>query len=100
MLSVKRVAFVTAAPTARALTTTSWICGRPCQLRSSGLPVTGSARRSFALTVVRCAADSPAKDEEEDALDEDAMRAAEIHEVLTGLKDFKARIVDGTDLAL
>lgn len=28
-------------------------------------------------------------------LDEKAMRAAEIHEVLTGLEDFKARIIDG-----
>lgn len=42
-----------------------------------------------------CATASPSKEEEEDVLDETAMRAAEIHEVLTGLEEFKARIVDG-----
>lgn len=33
--------------------------------------------------------------EDEEKLDEAAMRAAEIHEVLVGLKDFKARIIEG-----
>ena len=36
-----------------------------------------------------------AEEEEPEQLDENAMRAAEIHEVLTGLKDFKTRIIDG-----
>lgn len=34
-------------------------------------------------------------EEEEEQLDEAAMRAAEIHEVLIGLQDFKDRIIDG-----
>lgn len=33
--------------------------------------------------------------DEEQPLDEAAMRAAEIHEVLTGLRDFKNRIIEG-----
>ena len=33
--------------------------------------------------------------EEEEVLDEAAMRAAEIHEVLVGLRDFKERIING-----
>lgn len=56
-------------------------------------------KRAAALhQVVACApAEKPATDaEEESHLDEAAMRAAEIHEVLTGLKDFKNRIIDGT----
>lgn len=36
--------------------------------------------------------------EEQEQLDVAAMRAAEIHEVLAGLKDFKGRIVAGTFL--
>jgi hypothetical protein len=38
---------------------------------------------------------TPQPESGEEALDEAAMRAAEIHEVLQGLEDFKARIVDG-----
>lgn len=34
--------------------------------------------------------------EDEEKLDEAAMRAAEIHEVLAGLQDFKSRIIDGS----
>lgn len=34
-------------------------------------------------------------EEQEEQLDEAAMRAAEIHEVLSGLKEFKDRIIDG-----
>lgn len=34
--------------------------------------------------------------DDEQPLDEVAMRAAEIHEVLTGLREFKNRIIDGT----
>lgn len=33
--------------------------------------------------------------DDEESLDEVAMRAAEIHEVLQGLRDFRSRIVDG-----
>lgn len=39
--------------------------------------------------------DPAAEEEGDDALDETAMRAAEIHEVLSGLKDFKNRIITG-----
>lgn len=39
--------------------------------------------------------DADAVDDEE-KLDEAAMRAAEIHEVLSGLKEFKGRIIDGS----
>lgn len=38
----------------------------------------------------------PNTSEDEEQLDEAAMRAAEIHEVLIGLKQFKDRIVEGT----
>lgn len=38
---------------------------------------------------------SKQKMDEEQPLDEAAMRAAEIHEVLTGLRDFKNRIIEG-----
>ncbi|KAI0561029.1 hypothetical protein FGB62_94g055 [Gracilaria domingensis] len=42
----------------------------------------------------------PNASEEEEQLDENAMRAAEIHEVLKGLEDFKSRIIeDATKLA-
>lgn len=39
-------------------------------------------------------------DEQEEQLDEAAMRAAEIHEVLSGLKEFKDRIIDGKSCAV
>jgi hypothetical protein len=52
--------------------------------------------RSFSLYQPRCEASAAAAAEDEDTLDEAAMRAAEIHEVLDGLADFKARIVAGT----
>lgn len=51
--------------------------------------------RRVKLTPTCLAADANAPEEEE-VLDEAAMRAAEIHEVLSGLQDFKSRIVDGT----
>lgn len=38
--------------------------------------------------------------DEEEKLDEAAMRAADIHEVLQGLRDFKNRIIDGKFLQL
>lgn len=50
-------------------------------------------KRVIRTAVPSCVADD-AKDEEA-VLNEAAMRAAEIHEVLKGLEDFKARIVDG-----
>lgn len=39
-------------------------------------------------------------EEQEEQLDEAAMRAAEIHEVLSGLKEFKDRIIDGKSCAV
>lgn len=43
-----------------------------------------------------CSASVPGNDtEEDDVLDVTAMRAAEIHEVLEGLQEFRQRIIDG-----
>lgn len=65
----------------------SGLCGRALVVpRASGRP--SGAR------VVRAVAKGA--EEEEGVLDEPAMRAAEIHEVLNGLLEFKGRIVDGT----
>lgn len=51
-------------------------------------------------TVTLCLAAEAKSEPEEEVLDEKAMRAAEIHEVLVGLEDFKMRIVeDATKLA-
>lgn len=53
--------------------------------------------RRAALRHTACVAVKKDTDEVEDdeKLDEAAMRAAEIHEVLSGLKDFKDRIIAG-----
>lgn len=54
-------------------------------------------RRTFPPhTACLAASKEPGASEEEEVLDEAAMRAAEIHEVLSGLKEFKDRIVNGT----
>lgn len=44
------------------------------------------------LAAVNKEPDTP---DSEEQLDEAAMRAAEIHEVLAGLRDFKTRIIEG-----
>ena len=51
--------------------------------------------RSVTFTPPRCCTTPADPASEEEVLDEAAMRAAEIHEVLTGLEEFKMRIVDG-----
>lgn len=52
------------------------------------------------LCLAQASTDSSESAEEGVVLDENAMRAAEIHEVLLGLEDFKARIIeDATRLA-
>lgn len=64
-------------------------------------PATYRKKRSssIVLCLAQSATDS-SESEEGVVLDENAMRAAEIHEVLVGLEDFKARIVeDATRLA-
>lgn len=74
--------------TASRLPTSSFVGRRVCG------PV--GSRRAV-LRHIACVAvkkDTDAVDDEE-KLDEAAMRAAEIHEVLTGLRDFKNRIIDG-----
>lgn len=43
-------------------------------------------------TLTRCVAEEKVDDQ---PLDETAMRAAEIHEVVQGLNEFKGRIIDG-----
>lgn len=91
----------------RALATTSLAGTRLCVAPS---------RRVHSVYTVCVAVDKESKasqkkgppkkgEEEEELLDEAAMRAAEIHEVLGGLRDFKNRIIDGAfsfffDLAL
>jgi hypothetical protein len=52
-----------------------------------------AAALSPAFFSPRCQA--AAAGDDENVLDEAAMRAAEIHEVLVGLADFKARIIAG-----
>lgn len=39
------------------------------------------------------------KKEDDEVLDEAAMRAADIHEVMTGLLEFRQRIIDGKALS-
>jgi hypothetical protein len=91
-------AFVAAAPTAAlAMSTSSWTCSRSVLQRGP------SSRRASSpslapITRIRCAAPPASKENEEDVLDEIAMRAAEIHEVVTGLEEFKARIIDGESI--
>lgn len=70
----------------------SWACSRPVRLRLAASP---AGARPLPMKTLLCAAAPPSKEEEEDVLDEKALRAAEIHEVVTGLEDFKARIIDG-----
>lgn len=58
-----------------------------------------SARRRSAMPAM-CVTTDATQSSEEEVLDEKAMRAAEIHEVLSGLEEFKSRIVeDATRLA-
>lgn len=54
-----------------------------------------AARRRAPTLCLATPAKPKAADENEEILDEMAMRAAEIHEVLTGLEEFKMRIIDG-----
>lgn len=65
----------------------SRVCSRP----SSAM----AARRRAPTLCLATPAKPKAADENEEILDEMAMRAAEIHEVLTGLEEFKMRIIDG-----
>lgn len=66
---------------------------RPLTTRRAARP---ACRTRPVFTVVcEAAAPSPAPAEDEESLDETAMRAAEIHEVLVGLEEFKGRIIDG-----
>lgn len=51
-------------------------------------------RQTCCLAVSR----EPSASEDEEKLDETAMRAAEIHEVVSGLKEFKNRIIEGKEL--
>jgi hypothetical protein len=84
-------AFCAVSPLASSLLTSTWCGRRPIRplLLFRHRPVSISAAR-----VVCCELANP-PDSDEESLDEAAMRAAEIHEVLQGLQDFKARIVDG-----
>lgn len=54
--------------------------------------------RRIALRHTACVAVKKDQDavEDEEKLDEAAMRAAEIHEVVSGLQEFKNRIIDGS----
>ena len=52
-------------------------------------------RRAFPHTACLAVNKESEAQEEEEQLDEVAMRAAEIHEVVNGLKEFKNRIIDG-----
>jgi hypothetical protein len=99
----KRAAFVAVSPVGGlASSACKWTCTRPYKpiyVRRSS-PIFGILSNPRVVApVVRCVASSPANNDEEDVLDENAMRAAEIHEVLTGLEEFRARIVDGTMIA-
>lgn len=68
------------------------VCGRPS--------IATKSRRSSVISPTLCLAAEKKDKQEEEVLDEKAMRAAEIHEVLIGLQDFKERIVnDATQLA-
>lgn len=67
-----------------------WCCSRSV-VQKSRIARTGNPDRKLQW---RCELSNQA--EEEEALDERAMRAAEIHEVLQGLQDFKDRIINGT----
>lgn len=89
-----RVAFVGGSPTfVTSASRSPWICTRSLRPRVEARRVRGAQTRTLFQPV--CEAASPVPADEEESLDETAMRAAEIHEVLTGLEEFKARIVDG-----
>lgn len=63
--------------------------------RTARLNLAPKSRTRFATVVCASLPKEKQVSNEEEVLDETAMRAAEIHEVLIGLKDFKERIVDG-----
>jgi hypothetical protein len=67
-------------------------CGRPL---ARHLPLRYRLERVRLPVAPRCEVAASQPESEDESLDEAAMRAAEIHEVLQGLEDFKARIVDG-----
>lgn len=73
----------------------SWTCQRPAHSRVA------PPSRSASMVPTCCTAAATGKEEQADeVLDEAAMRAAEIHEVLDGLEGFRQRIIDGTFSAL
>lgn len=74
----------------------SWTCqSRPTGGLAPALRQRALQRPASTLSP-SCSASAPGNDtEEDDVLDVTAMRAAEIHEVLEGLEEFRQRIIDG-----